>query len=95
MLETAVGSFAAFCTTVSYLPQVRKCWATGRAGDLSLRMFAILAVGVGTWIVYGFLKKDGVIMVSNGVSLSLLAFILFFKIREGRELGEPQSADPS
>ena len=46
-LTTAIGLLAALCTTVSYLPQVKKCWETGKTGDLSLRMFSILAAGIG------------------------------------------------
>jgi MtN3 and saliva related transmembrane protein len=73
--------FAAFCTTVSYFPQLKKCWDTGSAGDLSLTMFLTLTVGVGTWIVYGFLQRDFVIIVANAVSLILLLGILYFKLR--------------
>ena len=51
---TLVGLVAAFCTTVSYYPQLKKCWTTGSAGDLSLTMFLTLSAGVGLWIVYGF-----------------------------------------
>ena len=33
---TLIGLVAAFCTTVSYYPQLKKCWTTGSAEDLSL-----------------------------------------------------------
>ena len=46
---TAVGRVAAFCTTVSYFPQLKKCWQTGHTGDLSLRMLSILAAGIAMW----------------------------------------------
>jgi MtN3 and saliva related transmembrane protein len=81
-LETLIGLAAAFCTTVSYVPQLKKCWTTGSAGDLSLKMFGILATGVALWFVYGVMKKDVVIMLANGVSFLLLCAILFFKCRE-------------
>jgi MtN3 and saliva related transmembrane protein len=81
-LETLVGFGAAFCTTVSYIPQVKKCWQTGSTGDLSLKMLMILATGIGLWVVYGILKGDMVIIIANAVSLLLLANLLFFKIRE-------------
>jgi MtN3 and saliva related transmembrane protein len=80
---TAIGGAAAFCTTVSYFPQLKKCWETGEAGDLSLKMFLILAAGVALWAVYGILKSDVVIAAANGVSLCLLLGILYFKLREG------------
>ena len=81
---TAVGGVAAFCTTVSYLPQLKKCWQTGHTGDLSLRMLSILATGIATWAVYGVLKSDIVIIIANAVSLALLLGILYFKLREQR-----------
>src|SRR3954449_9882856 len=68
---TAVGGMAAFCTTISYLPQLKKCWQTGHAGDLSMTMFTVLAAGVALWIAYGFLKSDLVIVFANTVSLVL------------------------
>jgi len=81
-LETLVGFLAAFCTTVSYVPQVRKCWQTGSAGDLSLKMLAILGTGIALWIVYGVMKRDLVIIAANGVSLALNLFLVVFKVRE-------------
>jgi MtN3 and saliva related transmembrane protein len=80
--ETLIGFAAAFCTTVSYVPQVKKCWQTGSTGDLSLKMLAILATGIALWVVYGVLKGDMVIIIANSVSLLLLANLLVFKVRE-------------
>jgi MtN3 and saliva related transmembrane protein len=81
-LATLTGVAAAVCTTVSYFPQLKKCWTTGSAGDLSLKMFLILATGIALWIVYGSLLGDVVIIVANSVSLCLLFGILYFKLRE-------------
>jgi MtN3 and saliva related transmembrane protein len=80
-LITTVGGMAAFCTTISYLPQLKKCWQTGRADDLSLAMFLVLAGGVALWIAYGLLKADFIIVLANGMSLILLFSIVFFKLR--------------
>jgi MtN3 and saliva related transmembrane protein len=104
-LTTLIGSVAALCTTVSYFPQLRKCWTTGSAGDLSFATFATLATGVGLWTIYGVLKSDLVIIAANFVSLCLLLGILAFKLREDRGSGggpfrarrsapSPASADP-
>ena len=80
-LETLIGAAAAFCTTASYIPQLRKCWETGETGDLSLKMLLLLASGLGLWLVYGFLRADAVIIIANAISLALLGGILFFKVR--------------
>jgi MtN3 and saliva related transmembrane protein len=82
--ETLIGSLAAFCTTISYFPQLKKCWQTGHTGDLSLTMFLVLAFGIALWVIYGTYKKDWVIIAANSVSLVLLMGILFFKLRESR-----------
>jgi MtN3 and saliva related transmembrane protein len=83
---TTSGLVAAICTTASYYPQLRKCWETGSAGDLSLKMFLTLAAGVALWVVYGFLKSDIIIIIANAVSLALLLGILYFKFRERASL---------
>ena len=81
-MTTVIGGLAALCTTTSYIPQLKKCWDTGEAGDLSLKMLLILATGIAAWVVYGVLRKDWVIIAANGVSLCFLAGILYFKLRE-------------
>ena len=50
---SAIGLFAALCTTASYFPQLEKCWETRSAGDLSLKMFVVLATGVALWRLRG------------------------------------------
>ena len=89
-INTIVGLAAAFCTTISYFPQLKKCWVTGSAGDLSLKMFSILATGIALWVTYGVLQGDFVIIVANAVSLCLLGGILYFKIRELRSSEQRQ-----
>jgi MtN3 and saliva related transmembrane protein len=81
-MVTVVGGVAALCTTISYFPQLKKCWQTGHAGDLSLLMFLILAAGVALWVLYGILKSDPVIVIANASSLAFLMGILYFKLRE-------------
>ncbi len=81
-LETFTGAAAAICTTASYVPQLQKCWATGQTGDLSLKMLLLLASGLALWIGYGLMRSDAVIVVANGVSIALLACILYFKLRD-------------
>jgi len=82
LLSTAIGLIAAFCTTISYIPQVVKCWKTRKAGDISLKMLLTLASGLVLWVAYGFINTDWVIVGANAVSLLLLANLLLFKMRE-------------
>jgi MtN3 and saliva related transmembrane protein len=90
--ETLIGAAATFCTTASYIPQLRKCQETGETGDLSLKMLLLLASGLGLWLVYGFLRADAVIIIANAISLALLGGILFFKIRRPKKSHETSTA---
>lgn len=44
-------------------------------------MLLLLMTGVALWVVYGLFKSDAVIVLANGVTLALLAIILYFKLR--------------
>jgi MtN3 and saliva related transmembrane protein len=90
-LESLIGAAAAFCTTASYVPQLKKVWATGETRDLSLRMLLILAAGLALWVIYGLLRGDVVIIVANAVGLTLLSCIIYFKLRERKA---PHKAGP-
>lgn len=46
-----------------------------------MRMLLVLIFGLALWVVYGVLKADLVVIVANGVSLMLVAGLLYFKIR--------------
>ena len=92
--DAIIGVGAAILTSLSHWPQLKKCWQTGKAEDLSLRAFVILAVGVALWLVYGVLKSDWIIMAANAVSLALLCGILFFKIRGATTLPADKTETP-
>jgi MtN3 and saliva related transmembrane protein len=87
-IETLIGFVAAVCTTLSYVPQVKKCWQTHSTGDLSLKMILLLAAGISLWVVYGLMKSDMVIVIANSVSLVFLANLLVFKVKETWSRGD-------
>jgi MtN3 and saliva related transmembrane protein len=58
-----------------------KCWDTGRAEDLSKKMILTLGLGIALWVAYGFVQRDVVIILANGISLLLLLGIIYFKWR--------------
>jgi MtN3 and saliva related transmembrane protein len=90
LFDTRLGAVAAFCTTASYVPQLKKVWATGETDDLSLKMLLLLAAGLVLWIIYGLVRSDIVIIAANAVSLTLLACIIYFKLRERRSSHDPE-----
>lgn len=74
-----LGFVAGIFTTVAVLPQLIKSWRTKKVVDVSPFMFAILILGVGLWMVYGIIKNDLPIIITNGISfiLNIIMLILF------------------
>jgi MtN3 and saliva related transmembrane protein len=80
---TAIGLLAGFCTTVSFLPQVRKTWRTRSTEDISLGMFLVFTIGCALWLLYGVLTHNIAIILPNAVTIVLSAVILACKLRYG------------
>ncbi|HVF57543.1 MAG TPA: SemiSWEET transporter [Pyrinomonadaceae bacterium] len=78
---TWLGLLAGGLTTVSFVPQVTKIWKTKSAEDVSLMMFVAFCVGVSLWLVYGFIKGEIAIIVTNAVTLALGAVIVWMKLK--------------
>tara|TARA_Y100001970_G_scaffold274741_1_gene374984 strand:- start:441 stop:701 length:261 start_codon:yes stop_codon:yes gene_type:complete len=76
-----IGFFAAFCTTIAFLPQAIKVFKSKSTKDISLYMFIIFTIGVLSWLVYGLIINDMPIILANAVTLILSFFILIYKIK--------------
>mgnify|MGYP006418449359 CR=1 FL=1 len=76
-----VGSIAAACTTLSFLPQAIKVIKTKHTKDLSLEMYSVFVFGVLMWLIYGILLGEIPIIIANVVTLVLASVILGFKIK--------------
>lgn len=78
---TLIGTIAATCTTISFLPQVIKIYKTKHTRDISLPMYLIFALGVICWVYYGILVRSIPIIIANITIFVLCCFVLFMKIR--------------
>jgi MtN3 and saliva related transmembrane protein len=78
---TWLGLVAGGLTTASFVPQVTKIWKTKSAKDVSLLMFIAFCVGVSLWLVYGFMKGEVAIIMTNAVTLVLGAAIVWMKLK--------------
>ena len=76
-----IGFFAAFCTTIAFLPQAIKVYKTKSTKDISLYMFLIFTIGVLSWLIYGLIINDLPVILANAVTLILSFFILIYKIK--------------
>jgi MtN3 and saliva related transmembrane protein len=83
-LVTTVGVAAALCTSLGFIPQVKKMWVRKSVGDVSEVTFYQMGAGVVLWIVYGAARRDPVIIWANAVTLATLVagLVLFYRYRE-------------
>lgn len=80
-----IGLFAGTCVTISVIPQIIKVWKTKKVRQISLLTFSILTFGIAMWVVYGVLKKDLPIIITNSVSLFLNLLMVYFIIYYEKE----------
>ena len=78
--EEIIGILAGVFTTIAVLPQIVKALKTRSVEDVNPYMFVILCVGVGLWTIYGILKKDWPIIITNGISFILNSIMLYLVV---------------
>jgi len=76
-----LGYVAAFCTTVSFLPQAFKIMRSKKTNDISLIMYSLLVVGVILWTIYGIYKNDWSLIIANSITSISATIVLVFKIK--------------
>ena len=80
-VETLVGIVASIGTAMSMVPQLTKLIKEKKAENISMNMLLVLFLGVGCWIVYGVLKKDWIIIISNTFSLVINVLLTVLAIK--------------
>ena len=81
--SAVVGTVAALCTTLSFLPQLAKVRRQG-GGDLSYTMLVMYLIGQGLWLVYGLLNSAGAVIGANVASIILVSAVAFVKATGSR-----------
>ena len=76
-----IGYFAAFCTTLAFLPQAYKSIRHRDTKSLSLGMYVLFTIGIAFWLTYGVLRGDYAIIAANAVTIVISLAILITKIR--------------
>ena len=79
-----LGLVAGACTTAAVVPQLWKTIKTREVDDVSPGMFMVLITGLALWVIYGIIKSDLPIIVTNGLAflLNSVMLFLFYKYRD-------------
>ena len=72
----AIGMVAAFCTTISFVPQLIRVWRLRSAREISLGMFLIFSLGTFLWLLYGIFIHSVPVILANAVTMALSLAIL-------------------
>jgi len=82
-METAlvVGYLASACSVTSFVPQVWKVLKTDDTAAISTRMYVLTVTGFALWAVFGMLRLDWPIILTNSICFILSSFILIKKLR--------------
>jgi MtN3 and saliva related transmembrane protein len=78
-LSNIIGYFAAFLTTVAFIPQAYQSWKTRDLSGISLPMYTLFTSGVTLWLVYGFYIDSMPIFIANAITLVLSTIVLTLK----------------
>jgi MtN3 and saliva related transmembrane protein len=76
-----IGIGASIGTGISLLPQLIKIIREKKAENVSLPMLGVLFAGLVLWVIYGIMKEDWIIIISNAVSMILNACTAILSIR--------------
>jgi MtN3 and saliva related transmembrane protein len=76
-----VGILAGIFTAISLIPQIVKIVREKRAEDISFAYLATLLTGLILWIVYGALRKDLPVIITNVVSVVINLVTVFVGIK--------------
>lgn len=77
-MEILIGIAAGILTSVSMLPQLLKVIKEKDVQALSPVMILVLLAGVSLWIVYGIMKSEWPIILSNAFSVLVNATLLTY-----------------
>ena len=76
-----LGYAAGLCTSLAFAPQVIKTLRSRSAGDISIGMYLLMAIGITLWIIHGFQIGSLPVIAANLVTLMLVAAMLVMALR--------------
>ena len=79
MFWSIMGTIAAICTTVGFIPQIIRGIKTKELRDVSPIMLTLLLVGCSLWLTYGIHLKNPIIALANGFTLSFVITIFLLR----------------
>jgi MtN3 and saliva related transmembrane protein len=80
MTAMTVGLLAGTLTSIASIPQLARTLRTRHVRDISIWQPLFLSVGVGLWMLYGFLIKDLPLVLANIIPFICNVWLSILKI---------------
>ena len=80
-LTNTIGFIAAFCTTISFVPQALQTIKTKNTKGISLLMYSLFTFGTLLWLLFGVMLGNYPMIIANGITNVLAIIILVYKIK--------------
>lgn len=80
-----IGITAGILVLSSFIPQLRKAYKTKRMLDVSIYLMALIASGMFLWVIYGIIRRDPVIIVTNASGFILNIILIILKLRYDKQ----------
>ena len=75
MLET-IGFAAGILGIVAWIPQVKTVWIDKKHDGVSLPTFAVVALALTLWMIYGIILPSPSIIFSNAAALLMILSVI-------------------
>jgi MtN3 and saliva related transmembrane protein len=76
----AIGIIAGLLIVCSFIPQLIIIIKNKSAKDISITMYIVLLVAQILWMVYGILKSDFQVIITNAITSLLTILIIIFAL---------------
>ena len=84
-LTDIIGVTAGVLVLSSFIPQLHKAYKTKRMIDVSIYLMALIASGMFLWVIYGIIRRDPVIIVTNASGFILNIILMILKLRYDKQ----------
>jgi len=93
MMVEALGLLAGVVGIVAWIPQIIQVWVHKRHDGLSLTTFAVVAIALSMWLIYGILVDSFAMVAANIMTLSVIGAVFIGVIRVRRSENKSEIID--
>jgi uncharacterized protein with PQ loop repeat len=86
MMLEIIGYSAGILGIIAWIPQVKTVWIEKRHDGVSLPTFAVVALALTLWLIYGIMDGSNAIVYSNLAALLMILSVIVGVVKIRRSL---------